>query len=221
MSRAAIFDIDGTLIDSVALHAEAWVAALAHFHVTVTFDAMRHEIGKGGDQLLPQYLPGDKLAAEREQIAAYRGELFKARYLDRVKAFPSVPELFRALRNAGVAIALASSGKADEVKRYVEIAGVTGLVDVQTTADDAEASKPAPDIFLAAMTKLAPIAASDAVVIGDSPWDIIAAKRAGLRSVGVLCGGFAEAELREAGASAIYRDPADLLANLKGSPLLG
>lgn len=219
MTRAVIFDVDGTLIDSVDLHAEAWVEALRHFRVEVPFEAMRHEIGKGGDQLLPMFVPAERLAREEEAISAFRSDLFKRDYLPRVKPFPAVPALFEALRRSGQTIALASSGKADEVARYAELAGISQLVDVTVTADDAERSKPQPDIFAAALAKLAPIGAEDCVVIGDTPWDAIAAKRAGIRFVGVLSGGFPEAELRDAGAIAIYRGPQDMLARHAGSPL--
>ncbi len=219
MNRAVIFDIDGTLIDSVDLHAECWVEALREFDVEVTAERMHHEIGKGGDQLLPLFLSPERLAREGEAIAAFRADLFKRSYLPHVKAFAAVPELFARLRASGRRIALASSGKADEIKVYARIAGISELVDVAISADDAARSKPAPDIFRATLTALAPIPAEACLAIGDTPWDVIAAKGAGLGCVGVLSGGFGEAELRAAGAVAIYRDPADLLARIAASPL--
>ena len=219
MTLAVIFDIDGTLVDSVDLHADAWVKALRHFDIEVPFDAVRHEIGKGGDQLLPVFVPAERLRQEEETISSYRGDLFKREYMADVQAFPDVPELFRRARAAGLTVALASSAKADEVERYSAIAGITDLVDVTVSADDAERSKPTPDIFVAALRKLAPIPPTECIVVGDTPWDILAAKRAGLSCIGVLCGGFPEAELRDAGAIAIFRDPADLLARFDESPL--
>ncbi len=221
MTRAVIFDIDGTLVDSVDLHAECWAEALRHVHIDVSVGRMRREIGKGADQLLPDLMPGEKLEAERTRIAAFRAELFKTKYLSRVKAFAGVPDLFRRIRADGRRIVLASSSDAKEVTAYAKIAGITDLVDVTTSADDAENSKPDPDIFAAALAKVAPITADDAIVVGDATWDIIAAKKAGLAAIGLTCGAFSEAELREAGAVAVYRDPADLLANYAASPLAG
>jgi HAD superfamily hydrolase (TIGR01509 family) len=219
MIRAVIFDVDGTLIDSVDLHAAAWVEALRHFGIEVPFGDMRHEIGKGGDQLLPLFVPKERLEHEEDTISDFRSDLFKRAYLPRVQPFPGVPALFQKIRSAGKTIALASSGKADEVEKYAMLAGVTDLIDVSTSADDAERSKPQPDIFEAALAKLAPTPAEDCIVIGDTPWDVIAAKRANLRCVGMLSGGFPEEELREAGAVAIYRDPEDLLMSYDASPL--
>jgi HAD superfamily hydrolase (TIGR01509 family) len=219
MIRAVIFDVDGTLIDSVDLHAAAWVEALRHFGVEAAFGDVRGQIGKGGDQLLPVFVSKERLEREEKMISDFRTELFQRDYISRVRAFPGVPALFQKIRAAGKTIALASSGKAEEVENYARIAGVTELIDVSTTADDAEHSKPAPDIFEAALAKLAPIPAEECVVIGDTPWDVIAANRAGLRTIGVLSGGFAEAELRDAGAIAIYKDPEDLFAQFDHSPI--
>lgn len=221
MTRAVIFDIDGTLIDSVDQHAAAWVEALSHFGIEVAVDRMHREIGKGGDQLLPVFVPADRIEREGDAISRFRADLFKRKYLPSITALPGVPALFRRIRRDGATIALASSGKAEEVSAYAKIAGVEGLVDVTASADDAEHSKPAPDIFEAALAKIAPIAAEDCVAVGDTPWDVIAAKAARLACIGVLSGGFAEADLRDAGAIAVYRDAAHLLADYDASPLRG
>ena len=217
--QAVIFDVDGTLIDSVDLHAAAWVEALRHFGIEVAFGDLRHQIGKGGDQLLPLFVPAERLARDEKTISEFRSDLFKRQYLSRVNPFPGVPALFQRIRLDGTKIALASSGTAEEVENYARIAGVTDLIDVATSATDAEHSKPAPDIFEAALAKLAPIPAEECIVVGDTPWDVIAAKRAGLRIVGVLCGGFPEHELRDAGAVAVFKDPEDLFARYDESPL--
>lgn len=219
MTRAAIFDVDGTLIDSVDLHAEAWVEALRHFDIEVGFAAIRHEIGKGSDQLLPMFVDSDLLARKEEEITAFRSELFKRAYLKRVRAFPSVPELFRRIRAAGITIVLASSGKADEVDAYIEIAGIADLIDAKASSDDAEKSKPEGDIFAAALAQIAPIGPADAVVVGDTAWDVIAAEKVGLPSIALRCGGFPEEELRRSGTVAIFDGPADLLARFEESPL--
>lgn len=217
--QAAIFDIDGTLLDSVDLHAQAWVDAFAHFGVSVSHADARSQIGKGGDQLLPVFIDAERVEKEGEQIEAYRSELFKREYLPQVKPFPGVPDLFRHLKSEGLKIALASSGKREEVEHYQTLLGIDGVADVVVSSDDAERSKPYPDIFAAALKKLAPIGADSALVIGDTPYDAEAASRAGIRTIGVLCGGFPEGDLRGSGCIALYRGPSDLLDGYRDSPL--
>ncbi|KQQ40888.1 HAD family hydrolase [Methylobacterium sp. Leaf125] len=217
--RAVIFDIDGTLLDSVDLHAQAWVDAFAHFGVTVSHDQARSQIGKGGDQLLPVFLDAERIEREGETIEAYRSDLFKRDYLAKVKPFPGVRALFEHLKDQGLTIALASSGKAKEVEHYQSLMKVEDLTDVVVSSDDVERSKPFPDIFQAALEKLAPITAAEAVVIGDTPYDADAAQKAGLPTIGVLCGGFPEADLKGAGCIALYKDPQDLLDGYAASPL--
>ena len=218
-AEAAIFDVDGTLVDSVDLHARAWQEALAHFGHRVTFEEVRSQIGKGGDQLMPVFVSQDELGLRGDVIDAYRSELWKTKYLKRVRAFPSTRELFQALLRRGVRIALASSAKGDELEIYKQIARIDDLIDAETSADGAAHSKPHPDIFQAALARVG-ASKKDAIAIGDTPWDAIAARRAGLRCIGVLCGGFAERGLIDAGCVAIYQDPAELLAKLDRS-LLG
>ncbi len=210
MSTGFIFDVDGTLIDSVDLHAHAWQVALAHFGFNVHYDAVRSQIGKGGDQLLPVFVPRDQLERLQEPMEQYRGDLFKREYLARVKPFPRVRELFERVKQDGRRIALASSAKADELEEYKRIAGITDLIDVETSSDDVDRSKPCPDVFQVALARLG-IGPADGLVFGDSPFDAIAAVRAGLNTIGVLCGGFPEEQLREAGCVEIYRDASDLV----------
>jgi HAD superfamily hydrolase (TIGR01509 family) len=217
--RAVIFDIDGTLLDSVDLHARAWVEAFAHFGVTTDFADVRRQIGKGGDELMPVFLSEERIARDGETIEAYRSDLFKRRYLSEVRPFPGVRPLFEHIRAAGLTIALASSGKRSEVEHYTEILEIGDLVDVATSSDDADRSKPHPDIFEAALEKLDGAPRDAIIVIGDTPYDAEAAAKAGLRTVGLLCGGFPEADLRSAGCVAIYRDPEDLLNRFAQSPL--
>ncbi|MET7244604.1 HAD family hydrolase [Methylobacterium sp. EM32] len=219
MIRHLIFDIDGTLLDSVDLHAKAWAEAFAAFGITVSADEVRGQIGKGGDQLMPLFVPKERLEREGEKLEKFRSELFKTKYLAEVKPFPGVRALFERLKAEGHVLALASSGKAEEVEHYQEIAGIRDLVDVATNSDEAERSKPHPDIFEAALDKLGRPPRGQAVVIGDSPYDAEAAAKAGLPVIGVLCGGFPEAQLSEAGCTAIYRDPQDLLDGYDASPL--
>ncbi|SFD52237.1 HAD family hydrolase [Methylobacterium sp. 13MFTsu3.1M2] len=219
--RAVIFDIDGTLLDSVDLHARAWVEAFAHFGVETGFAEVRRQIGKGGDELMPVFLSEERIAREGETIEAYRSDLFKRRYLSEVRPFPGVRPLFEHIRSAGLKIALASSGKRSEVEHYTEILEIGDLVDVATSSDDADRSKPHPDIFEAALAKLDGVPPDAIIVVGDTPYDAEAAAKAGLRTVGLLCGGFPEADLRAAGCAAIYRDPEDLLDRFAESPMAG
>ena len=217
--RAVIFDIDGTLLDSVDLHARAWVEAFAHFGVETDGAEVRSQIGKGGDELMPVFLPKERIAREGTEIETFRSDLFKAKYLPEVRPFPAVRPLFERIRKAGLTIALASSGKGPEVERYQDILGIADLVDVVTSSDDAERSKPHPDIFEAAVRKLDGLGKDEMIVIGDTPYDAEAASKAGLRTIGVLCGGFPEADLSAAGCIAIYRNPQDLLDGFERSPL--
>ncbi len=217
--RAVIFDIDGTLLDSVDLHARAWVEAFAHFGVETDQARVRSQIGKGGDELMPVFLSRDRIEREGEAIEAYRSDLFKRSYLPEVRPFPGVRPLFERIRSEGLTIALASSGKRPEVERYTDILKIGDLVDVSTSSDDAERSKPHPDIFQAALKKLGATSSDTIHVVGDTPYDAEAAAKAGLRSIGLLCGGFPEADLSAAGCVAIFRDPRDLLDGFARSPL--
>lgn len=218
MKKAVIFDVDGTLVDSVDAHARSWQAALAEFDHPVDYSKVRGQIGKGGDQLLREFLDEAEIAERGEAIEARRKEIFRAHHLPGVTGFPGVRELFQRLQRDGARTVLASSAASDELADYKQRAGVEDLVEQETSSNDAEHSKPEPDIFSAALGK-AGVPAAAAIVVGDSPWDAIAAHRAGLPTIGLLCGGFPEAELREAGCIAIYRDPADLLEGYAFSPL--
>ena len=219
-AQAVLFDVDGTLIDSVDLHARAWQDAFAHFGKRITFEEVRAQIGKGGDQLMPVFLSQDELARIGRELERYRAELYQREYLKRVRPSPGVRELFEELLRRGVRIALASSAKSEELELYKRLCRIDDLVQAETSADDAERSKPHPDIFQAALKRLGKdVELRRTFVVGDSPWDAIAAHRLGVRAIGVLCGGFAEADLRRAGCIAIYRDPEDLRMRLDQSPL--
>jgi len=218
MIKAVIFDIDGTLVDTVDLHARAWQEAFEPFGHNFAFDKIRSQIGKGGDQLLPVFLSKEELESQGEEIEKYRSELFKRSYLPQAGAFPQVRQLFQHIRACGQKIVLASSCKGDELEDYKKLAHIGDLIDGATTSDDADKSKPHPDIFQAAMERLPGVTSIEAIVVGDTPYDTVAASRAGLRTIGVLCGGFPQEHLRAAGCIAIYRDPADLLRHYDSSP---
>jgi HAD superfamily hydrolase (TIGR01549 family) len=219
MLKAVIFDIDGTLIDSVDLHAQAWQEAFAKFGKHVGFDEVRSQIGKGGDQLLPVFLSKEEQRRFGEELDKFRGELWKAKYMSRVKPLPGARQLVWRVKEEGLQVALASSAKSDEIEFYKRVAHIEDLVEEQTSADDAERSKPHPDIFEAALARLNDVDAREAVTIGDSPYDAIAASKLKMTSIGVLSGGFPEEELWRAGYSEIYRDCEDLLERYDGSLL--
>ena len=147
MINAVIFDVDGTLVDSVDLHAAAWQRAFAHFGYDVDFAAIRSQIGKGGDQLMPVFLPKEMVERRGKEIEDYRLALFKRDYLPRVRGFPKVRELFQRILAEGKRIALASSAKGDELDAYKKAADIVDLVDEETSSDDAERSKPASRYF--------------------------------------------------------------------------
>jgi phosphoglycolate phosphatase-like HAD superfamily hydrolase len=184
----------------------------------VTFEQARSQIGKGGDKLIPVFLSADEQRDHGKEMEEWRGERFKTAYLPLVRPFSAVPDLLRRVRDVGVRVAIASSAKKDELDKYLDIARIADLVDVKTSSDDAKESKPAPDIFEVVLRKLG-IAGVDAVAIGDTPYDASAAGKAGIATIGVLCGGLTEASLREAGCADVYPGPAALFARFEDSGL--
>jgi HAD superfamily hydrolase (TIGR01549 family) len=218
VAQAVIFDIDGTLVDTVDLHARAWQQALARFGKDLPYDEVRAQIGKGGDQLLATLLSPEELERIGEEVDDYRTSLYQREYLPLAKPFDQARELLAHVKQSGVLVGLASSCKRTELGYYLRMVGGASLVDAATTADDAEQTKPHPDIFAACLDRLA-LDPGEAVSVGDSPYDAEAASRAGITAVGVLCGGFPEQALRDAGCVAVYQDPADLLARFDASLL--
>jgi HAD superfamily hydrolase (TIGR01509 family) len=214
--RGVILDVDGTLVDSNDAHARAWVEALAEHGIDVSFEKVRRLIGMGGDKLLPEVSEIKAETPEGEQISKRRGEIFKERYLPGLKAFPSTRELLLRMRDDGLKLVVASSAKEDELNALLEIAGAKDLVEEKASSDDAENSKPDPDIVKAALgsSRLAP---DEVVMLGDTPYDIESASRAGVRVMAVRSGGWKDDDL--SGAIAIFDDPADLLARYDSSPL--
>lgn len=218
--NAVIFDVDGTLVDSVDLHARAWQETLAHFGHEVGFPEIRSQIGKGGDQLMPVFMSPAEIKSRGKTVETFRSELFKKNYFSKVKAFPGVRDLFQRLIEDRWKIALASSAKAEDLTTYKKICEITDLLDAETSSDDAEKSKPYPDIFQAAVGQLN-VPPQDCWVIGDSPYDAEAATKAGISSVGFLSGGFSPEDLWAAGYRHLYEGPADLLAQYSHSVFNG
>jgi HAD superfamily hydrolase (TIGR01509 family) len=206
--KAVIFDVDGTLVDSNLGHVEAWREAFAHYGKELSAEEVHAQIGKGGDQLMPVFLSQHELERFGQALEALRVEIFTRDYLPGVTPFPRVRELFERLKRSGVKIALASSSKEAEVEHHQKTLHVEDLVDVATSKDDVERSKPCPDIFETALARLDGVAPDEAIVVGDTPYDVIAAARCGMKTIALLCGGFPAEALREAGAIAIFDDVA-------------
>ena len=218
MVKAVIFDVDGTLIDSVDLHARAWHDVFLRYGVKADFQKVRHQIGKGGDKLMKVFLLKDQIDRFGEEIEAERAKLFMSKYLPQVKPFPALKGLFERLRKNGIKIAIASSAEDDELQVYKKITGIGPYLAEDTSADDVSNTKPAPDVFRSAQKKLG-ISPSNIIAIGDTQYDAESAGKAGMATIGLLCGGSDPAKLRAAGCIALYRDPADLLKRFDNSPI--
>jgi membrane protein len=216
--RSVLFDIDGTLVDSNEFHVLAWQRAFEAHGFALASDLVRQQIGKGADMLIPALLPDvDEQVGQR--IAKHHDETFRTDYLPKVQPFEHAAALVQAVTDRGCAVVLASSSNQLDVDHYIDLLDIRALLAGATTADDVAHSKPAGDIFAAAMKKLSAAAPTDTVVIGDTPYDVLAATKCGLGTIALRSGGFAEEQLRSAGALAIYEGVGDLLVNLERSPI--
>jgi HAD superfamily hydrolase (TIGR01549 family) len=214
--EAVIFDIDGTLIDSVDVHAQAWREAFLQFGKDIPHPKLRPSIGKGGDQFMPDFLSQEEIDEFGVAMEKWRGEHFKTNYMKAIRPFTFVRELGLRLRRDGKRLALATSAKGDELDYYKELIELEDLIDAETSSDDAEKSKPEPDIFLAALARLGNPDPTKVLVVGDTPYDIEAASKAGMRTVAVLCGGFSKESLSK--ALAIFQSPSELLLRYEETP---
>jgi len=214
--RAVIFDVDGTLIDSNDAHAEAWLRAFHEALVPVTREAVRHAIGMGGDKLLPSVSGIDAESEAGRRLSARRAEIFEAHYLSGLTPFPGAADLIATLGAKGFLLGIASSSKRTDLEKLLTVAGLTDLIEKKTAGDEVEESKPEPDIVVAALQHLG-VSAGEAVMIGDTPYDVKAARGAGVACIAFRCGGWRDSDL--AGALAIYHGPLHLLARLDSSPL--
>jgi len=213
---AVIFDVDGTLVDSNDAHARAWVGAFAEHAITVSYESVRRAIGMGGDKLMPLVAGLEEESPKGKQIARRRAELFQQVWLPQLRPFPRTRELVARLDGDGFTLAIASSATDEELRPLLKVAGVSDLIPTRTSSDDADKSKPDPDIVKVALERTG-CSPDLAVMIGDTPYDVEAARRAGIRIVAFECGGWGRADLR--GASEVYRDASDLLDNYERSIL--
>jgi HAD superfamily hydrolase (TIGR01509 family) len=214
-ATGVLLDVDGTLVDSNDAHAHAWVRALAEAGIDAEFHAVRRRIGKGGDKLLPEVSGVDPESAKGKAISKRRGEIFQADYLPALKPFPGAKELLARMKQAGLKLAVASSAKKDELKGLLKVCGVDEFIEAKTSSDDAENSKPDPDIVHAALKQLG-LPPGQVIMLGDTPFDVEASLKAGVRVVALRCGGWGDADLR--GAVRVFDSPADLLAHFDTSP---
>lgn len=216
--KAVLFDIDGTLVDSNDQHVTAWDEAFRAAGRTFDRQAIHDQIGKGADVLVPTLMPGtDENTPER--LGDAHGEIFKAKFLKGVEPFPGAHDLLVRVHEAGQKVVLASSASEAELDHYLDLLDARDLVAATTSADDVENTKPAPDIFATALKKLDRCAPDEAIVVGDTPYDMAAAAKCGIAAIALRSGKFSDEALREEGAVCLYDDVAALLADYHRSPL--
>lgn len=219
MTKALLCDIDGTLVQSNWLHAEAWQVAFAEMGLKLELEELRCQIGKGGDELIPVFVPWWKRPIVEEPLKAFRKHVFQHGLRQKVEAIPQVRELLLRVRAAGVKVAIATSSEKDDLQVMLDVAGIKDLIDEQTTADDAKQAKPHPDIFAAVIKKLG-LSPEECLALGDTPYDAESAGKAGIRTIGVMTGGWSREDLLHAGCVEVYESAGDLLAHMEGSALL-
>lgn len=214
-AKVVVLDIDGTLIDSNDAHAQAWVDVGREFGIDIDFAHVRRLIGMGGDKVLPEVAGLEEESETGRRMAERRGEIFRETYLPTLRPFPRARELLERFREDGYELAVATSANQEDMDGLLEQAGIRELMDEKTSSSDAKESKPDPGIVQAAL-KSAGARPQDAIMLGDTPYDVEASGRAGVRCVALRCGGWGDADLGD--AVAVYDDPADLLENYAGSP---
>lgn len=214
--RAVLFDIDGTLLDSNDAHAHAWLDSLRGHGINVPFEMVRSKIGMGGDKLLPAVAAVEADSVMGRSISKRRAAILKGHYLSDIGPFHGARVLVDRLRSRGLICAAVSSSTADDLQDLLRVAGVSDLMDLVISGDDADRSKPDPDLVAIALERLG-VAADEAIMIGDTPYDIEAAKRTGVPVIAFRCGGWSDGDLGD--AIAVYDDPADLSSQLDRSPL--
>ena len=213
----AVLDIDGTLVDTNYHHAIAWFRAFAQHHIVLPIWQIHRHIGMGGDQVVSALCGEDVEARLGDDIRNAEGEAYSA-LIGEVRTMEGARELIVSLKERGHVVVLASSAKQGEVEAYLDLLDAWDLADAWTTSADVESTKPAPDLVHAAVDRVDGDP-GDAVMVGDTPWDVKAAAGAGVPTLAVMTGGFSHAELQEAGAAVVFESVAELSARLDDSPL--
>ena len=214
-----LFDVDGTLLDSNDAHARAWEDAFREAGYAARFADVRPLIGMGGDKLLPKVIGVDAESARGKALGKRRQEIFRERYLPRLRPFPGARALLERMRAAGLTLVVATSAKEEELTGLLDAAGVADLFAETTSSSDADNSKPDPDIIEAALARAGHLAPAAALMVGDTPYDVEAASRAGVGTIAVRSGGWDDAALR--GAVAVYESVGELLERYEESPFGG
>ncbi|HEY8278110.1 MAG TPA: HAD family hydrolase [Bdellovibrionota bacterium] len=212
-----LLDLDGTLVDSNEAHARAWMEALAEAGVPVEYEAVRAKIGEGGDKLLPELTGISHDSALGKKIRERRSEIFRLDYLPRLRAMPGAHALLKLFRERGLRYVAATSSSRQDVELLLKQANLDGLITELATADDVSDSKPGPDLIFAALDRIG-LPPHEVMMLGDTPYDIAAAAKAGVSTVAFTCGGWSRDQL--AGAVAVYQGPWELLAAFEHSPFV-
>lgn len=215
MADTAIFDVDGTLVDTNYQHALSWFRAFRRAGLTVPVWRIHRAIGMGGDKLVAAVTDDETEKHRGDELRQWWSEEFD-RFIDEVQPFDSARDLLSEVSNRGFRVVLASSGKKEHVERFLDLVGGREIAEAWTTSDDVEASKPEPDLVAAALEK---VDGASGVMIGDSTWDVVAADRLGIPTIAVRTGGFAVDELTEAGAVHVFDSLRELIDGLDDTPL--
>jgi HAD superfamily hydrolase (TIGR01549 family) len=214
--RGVIFDVDGTLLDSNDAHARAWVDALNEAGIDASYERVRPLIGMGGDKILSTLAGIEENKDDAKRISERRIQILMEEYFPGVRAFAGGRALLERLRRAGLKLAIASSAKKEELDALLDRAGVKDLIDVATSSGDVEKTKPDPDIIEAALKRLA-LPPDQVLMVGDTPYDVKAGSRAGVRVIAVRSGGWSDEALK--GAIGVYDNVADMLAHFDELPI--
>ncbi len=219
MVKAVLCDIDGTLVQSNWLHAEAWQKAFAEMDVHLELEAVRRQIGKGGNELIPVFVSWWRRKEVTQPLKKLRSYIFKTEYMHRVEPLPGAKAFLEKLKAVGIRPSLSTSASEEDLKTYKKLLGAEDLIDEETSASDTDRAKPNPDIFEETLKKLG-LKASEVLALGDTPYDAEAAGLAGISTIGVETGGWSREDLLEAGCIEVYKSVEELLERFDESALV-